>query len=144
MFKRWLFTIFINIHKFIIQRQFVCLNYFKNTLTDFLTSLYISQSQIHWKQLIPDRSQESSKYSVKIYHFLGFHEISGKNNPISQFCEIGFKIPLFSWNLEHTLDPWRVATRDEMAQKIIVVVTYIFRTFLMAMFDPSFTRMKYW
>ncbi len=102
-FKWWLFTIFINIHKFIIQRQFVCLNYFKNTL---LTSLYIAQSQVHRKELIADRSQEKSKYNVKKYtpFFKGFTIFQVKNTPISRFREIGFKIPLYSWNLEHTLD----------------------------------------
>ncbi len=50
--------------------------------TFFLTSFYSAQSQIHWKQLIADRSQESSKYGVKIYPFLGgFTEISGKKQP---------------------------------------------------------------
>ncbi len=97
---------------FIIQRQFVCLNYFKNILTD--SSLYVAESQVHWKQMIDDWSQESSKYVVKIYPFLGgFTKFQVKNTPISRFREIVFKIPLFSWNLEHTLDhkcPWRVAT----------------------------------
>ncbi len=97
-------------HKFIILRQFVCLNYFKNTL------LTLAQSQVHWKQLIADRSQERSKYSVKIYPFFeGFTKFLVKNTPISRFREIGFKIPLFSWKLEHTLDhkwPWRVATGE--------------------------------
>ncbi len=79
-FKWWLFTIFINIHKFIIQRQPVCLDYFKNILTD--SSLYVAQSQIHWKQIIADRSQESSKYSVNIYPFLGgFTKFQVKNTP---------------------------------------------------------------
>ncbi len=48
--------------------------------------------------------------------FVGFYERSGNKHlppPIPRFREIVFKIPLFSWNLEHTLDPKcsrRVAT----------------------------------
>ncbi len=43
----------------------------------------------------------------------GFTKFQIKITLISRFREIGFKIPLFSWNLEHTLDHkclWRVAT----------------------------------
>ncbi len=97
-FKWWLFTIFINIRKFIIQRQFVCLNYFKNTL---LISLFISQSQVHWKQLIADRSQERSKYSVKIYPFLGgFTKFKVKNTTYHDFAKFALKYPYFReiWN----------------------------------------------
>ncbi len=30
---------------------------------------------------------------------------SGKKHPISQFCDIGFKIPLYSWNVEQPSAP---------------------------------------
>ncbi len=111
MFKWWLFTIFINIHKFIIQRQFVFLNYFKNILSNIIVYCTITGSL-----KIIDSWQISRKLKIQYQNiplFVGFHEISGKNTRISRFCEIGFKISLFSWNLEHTLDHkclWRVAT----------------------------------
>ncbi len=80
--KYWLFmcTIFINIDKFIIQRLRTIAKTF------FLTSLYIAQYLIHWKPT-----------SQNIPFSGGFQEISGKPHH-----EIGFKIPLLPWNLEHT------------------------------------------
>ncbi len=59
-------------------------------------------------------SRKLKIYGFKIYPFLGgFTKFQVNNTPISWFHEIGFKIPLFSWNLEHTLDhkcPWRFPT----------------------------------
>ncbi len=98
MFKWWLFTIFINIHKFIIQRQFLCLNYFKNTLSNMIVYCTITGSL---------KTIDSWQISR------GFMKFQVKNTHISWFHDIGFKIPLFSWNLEHPLDhkcPWRVVT----------------------------------
>ncbi len=102
MFKWWLFTIFKNIHKFIIQRQYICLNYFKNTLSNIIVYCTITGSL-----KIIDSWQISRKLKIRCQNiplFERFHEISGKNSPISPFCEIRFKIPIFSWNLEHILD----------------------------------------
>ncbi len=79
MFKWWLFTIFINIDKFIIQRQFVCLNYFKNTLSNIIVYCTIPDSL-----KIIDSRQISRKLKIQCQNiplFRGFHEISGKKHP---------------------------------------------------------------
>ncbi len=34
-----------------------------------------------------------------------FTKYQVRNTPMLRFREIGFKIPIFLWNLEHTLDP---------------------------------------
>ncbi len=79
MFKWWFFIIFINIHKFIIQRQFVCLNYFQNTLSNIIVYCTITGSL---KTI--DSQQLSRKLKIhcrNISLFGGFHEISGKKHP---------------------------------------------------------------
>ncbi len=109
MFKWWLFTIFINIHKFIIQIQFVCLNYFKNTLSNIVYCTITGSLKTIDSWQISRKLKIVSKYPP----FWGFSRNFSEKHPISRFRETGFKIPLFSWNLELTLDhkcPWRVAT----------------------------------
>ncbi len=64
--------------------------------TLFLTSLYIAQSQVHWEQLIDDRSQESSKNGVKIYPFWeGFTKFQLKNTSDHNFAKLALKYPYF-------------------------------------------------
>ncbi len=81
-----LFTLYINIHKFIIQRQFALC---KKKTCQFQISLY-----------------HPSKCSEGHYiHFLFvFTKYQVRNTPILWFCKIGFKIHLFLWKLEHTLE----------------------------------------
>ncbi len=81
----------INIHKFIIQRQFVCLNYFKNTLSNI-----IAQYKVEGSLKIIDCWQMPRKLKIRCQNiplFVGFMKFQVKNTPISRFHEIGFKIP---------------------------------------------------
>ncbi len=66
---------------------------FKNTL---LTS---SHCKLHNHRFI-ENNHEPFSIQLKIYPF--FTKFQVKNTPILQFREICFKIPLFSWNVEHT------------------------------------------
>ncbi len=80
MFKWWLFTIFINIHKFTIQRQIVYLNYFKNTLSKIIVYCTITGSlkTIHSWQI--SRKLKIQCQNMPLFGG-GFHEISGKKHP---------------------------------------------------------------
>ncbi len=97
------FTIFINIHKFIIQRQFVCLNYFKNTLSNIIVYSTITGSL---KTI--DSWQISRKLKIQCQNmalFVGFHEISGKKNPYHDFAKLALKYPYFHeiWNSHYSI-----------------------------------------
>ncbi len=83
------------------------MNYFKNTLSNII----VYYTMIVSLQTIMNHLVYSSKYTLILEVFPKFQV---KNTPISRLRGIGFKIPLFLWNLEHTFDhkcSWRVATK---------------------------------
>ncbi len=69
----------INIHKFVIQRQFVRLNYFKNTLSNIIVYCTITGSLKtidSWTDL-----KKAQIHCRNIPLFCGFQEILGKKHP---------------------------------------------------------------
>ncbi len=98
MFKSWFFTIFINIDKFIIQRQFVCLNYFKNTLSNIIVYCTIPDSL-----KIIDSWQISRKLKIRCQNIPllgGFTKFQVKTPPYHDFAKLALKYAYFReiWN----------------------------------------------
>ncbi len=115
---KWLFTLFIYIHMFIIQRQFgtenlpISMNNLSAGLKHlcFITSIFpdIGGFQIYIFCVF-------MKFEVLVRPWIKSLLFQDKTCPTSQYCEIGFKFPLFLWNLEHNIElqsaPRRVTTR---------------------------------
>ncbi len=96
MFKWWLHHIYK--YSQVHNTKTISLNYFKNTLN------IIVHFTITGSLKTIDSWQISRKLKIwcqNISLFWGFTKFQVK---ITWFQKIGFKIPLFLWNLEHTLD----------------------------------------
>ncbi len=83
-------------HKVIIQNNVSCII----KLANF--KWLVSQQMLQFTQKLTELIYwEMSKYTCVFV----FMTLQVRKIPISQFHEIGFKIPLFLWNFKHTWDP---------------------------------------